>query len=255
MFIDSHAHLDMRAFDGDLAEVIGRAAKGGLSHIITVGIDLDSTRRALDIAKAYKMVFASTGYHPHNADRCDDAHWDELVSLASEPEIVAWGEIGLDFFRRYASPEAQTAIFRRQLEIARDLNLPSIIHDREAHDEVLRILREMGSRERNGVIHCFSGDLALAREFMDLGYHISIPGTVTYKQAILAREVASKLPLDHLLIETDCPFLSPIPKRGKRNEPLFVIYTAQEIARLRKTDPEVIAMATSKNAKALFNLG
>lgn len=254
MLIDSHAHLDMQDFKEDLSEVLERSFTGGLSHIITVGIDLDSSLAALELARGHSPIFAAVGFHPHVAENCESRGLDRLAMTASEPEIVAWGEIGLDYYRGYSSNDAQLKAFKDQLEIANDLNLPVIIHDREAHDDVLAILKRMGKGDRRGVIHCFSGDIDLATEFIDLGYYISIPGTVTYKKATQVKEVAAGIPLECLLVETDAPFLAPVPKRGKRNEPLFVNYTALEIARLRKADPDEIADATSKNAMALFGI-
>jgi len=254
VFIDSHAHLDMKAFDRDREEVLDRAAEGNLSHVITVGIDLDSSRRALNLAESHGFVYAGVGYHPHHAQGCSEADLENLARMASKPKIVAWGEIGLDFFRQHSSRDEQLEVFTRQLEIASDLNLPVIIHDREAHKEVLAILNRMGKGDKKGVIHCFSGDMELAAAFMELGYYLSVPGTVTYGKAFQVRQVAAEIPLDRMLIETDAPFLTPEPMRGKRNEPLYVSFTAQEIARLRKTDLEEVAAKTSENARALFDL-
>ena len=254
MLIDSHAHMDIQDFDDDRAEVFDRALKGGLTHIITIGIDLDSSRSVLELARKYDFIFASVGYHPHNAKRCEPQWLDKLEQMASEPKVVAWGEIGLDYYRRYSSPDDQLNMFRRQLEIANDLNLPVIIHDREAHNDVFKILKKMGKGERKGVIHCFSGDRDMASAFIKLGYYISIPGTVTYKKASQIRDVAASIPIEYMLIETDSPFLSPVPKRGKRNEPLFVTFTAQEIARIRNIEFEEVARRTSENTKALFGL-
>ena len=254
MLIDSHAHIDMNDFDKDREQVLERAAQGGITHIITMGIDLESSIAALKLAKKYDFVYSAVGYHPHSADGCKTDDLDTLISMASEPEIVAWGEIGLDYYRGYSAPEAQQRIFSRQLEIADDLSLPVVIHDREAHDDVLEMLKKMGKGEKKGVIHCFSGDIDLAMAFLDLGYYISIPGTVTYKKAYHVKEVASVIPLESMLIETDAPFLAPVPKRGKRNEPAFVSFTAREIARLRNIDFEEVAIRTSENAKNLFGL-
>jgi len=254
MLIDSHSHLDMDDFDRDRHGVIDRAVEAGITHIITVGIDLESSLAALELAKNSDVIRASVGCHPHNADGCNMENLDKLVSLASEPEIVAWGEIGLDYYRDYSSREGQTKIFLRQLEIAVELNLPAIIHDREAHEDVLDSLKKMGKGHKRGVIHCFSGDADLAREFIGLGYYISIPGTVTYKKAAQLRAVASQIPLESMLIETDAPFLTPVPKRGKRNEPAFVAYTAGEIARIRDMDVEEVGRVTSENANTLFGL-
>ncbi len=254
MLIDSHAHLDMQEFDKDRTEVLERAIEGGLSQIITIGIDHDSSLKALELARAHDFIYASVGYHPHNARKCNGERLDNLAQISSDPKVVAWGEIGLDFYRSYSSPDEQSQIFSRQIEMANDLNLPVIIHDREAHEDVLIILKKMGKGKRKGVIHCFSGDIDLAVALIGLGYFISIPGTVTYKKATRIKEVASKIPLEKMLVETDAPFLAPVPKRGKRNEPFFVTFTAKEIARLRNIEFDQVALQTAENTKSLFGI-
>lgn len=254
MLIDSHAHLDMKDFDKDRNQVIERALKAGISHIITIGIDLPSSMRALQLAEEQTFIFSSIGFHPHNADVVSTGSLEELSSLASKQKVVAWGEIGLDFFRRRSSQENQIEAFEQQLDMALQFELPVIIHNREADKEVLEILKKRGDIPYRGVIHCFSGDYDLAMTFIEIGFHISIPGTVTFKNAIKVQDVASRIPLDRLLLETDAPFLTPVPNRGKRNEPLFVTHTANRIAGLRDTDIHEIARRTSENAKRLFRL-
>jgi TatD DNase family protein len=251
--VDSHAHLDMEDFSRDLPSVLMRALEAGVETIISVGIDVESSKRAADIAKENKGVFSTVGMHPHNAAVCRDEDLQELAALASSgSKVVAWGEIGLDYNRNYAPHERQVEVFERQLELSLDLSLPVIIHDREAHQTVLEILKRFG--KARGVIHCFSGDLDLALAFIAMGFHISIPGTVTYKKAYTVREVAMKTPLDRLLVETDAPFLAPVPLRGRRNEPAFVRYTAEEIARIRGLDLERLSETLSANAKNLFGI-
>ncbi|MBW1786923.1 MAG: TatD family hydrolase [Deltaproteobacteria bacterium] len=254
MLIDSHAHLDMKDFDKDRDDVIERAVAGCVGRIVTIGIDLASSRKALDIARNHAFIYSTVGYHPHDAKACRTEYLEELVAMAADPKVVAWGEIGLDFFRHYSPEKDQKKVFERQLEMARDLDLPVIIHDRDAHEQVFSALKRMGKGENRGVIHCFSGDLELADALIDLGYYISIPGTVTYKKASDTREVAARMPLERMLVETDAPFLAPVPKRGKRNEPFYVTYTAQEISRLRDTDVNSVAEATTRNAMELFGL-
>lgn len=254
MLIDTHAHLDMDEFEKDREEVLARALEAGIGQIITIGIDLPSSRKALEIAGKNDPVYASVGYHPHNAESVDARALDDLAELAGFPKVVAWGEIGLDFFRRRSPPETQIKAFEQQLNMARNMRLPVIVHDRDAHDQLLGILKK-NKVPSGGVIHCFSGDYRLAGLFMDMGFYISIPGTVTYKKAVLVQDVAAKIPLERLLVETDAPFLAPAPHRGKRNEPAFVKYTALEVARLRGMDLQALAEATSKNARTLFNLG
>ena len=254
MLIDSHAHLDIGDFDHDRTEVIERSVNGGLTNIITIGIDLDSSLSALALAQQYDFIYASVGFHPHNAHGINPGDLDSLARIASDNKIVAWGEIGLDFYRLHSPKDDQLRSFQQQLEKANDLNLPVIIHDRDAHDNVFEILKKMGKGERKGVIHCFSGDRDLAAAFIELGYYISIPGTVTYKKASRVRDVAFSIPMERMLIETDAPFLAPVPERGRRNEPLFVTYTAQEIARLRAIKFEEVARITAENARTLFGL-
>jgi len=254
MLIDSHAHLDMEEFEGDLGEVLGRALESGVSEIISVGIDLPSSTKALELARKYDFVYSTVGYHPHHASEADPKVLRDLADLALDPKVVAWGEIGLDFFRRHSPPKAQVDAFERQLDMAGELGLPVIIHDREAHEQLSEILRKK-SFSLTGVIHCFSGDYTLARFLIDMGFYISIPGTVTYKKATVVQDVAARIPLERLLVETDAPYLSPVPCRGKRNEPAFVKYTALEIARLRRIDFQELALVTSQNARTLFKLG
>jgi TatD DNase family protein len=254
MLIDTHAHLDMKDFGKDRQETLDRALEGGITHIISVGIDLSSSIKALELANTYDFVYASVGYHPHHATDIDQQVIKELERLVSEPNVVAWGEIGLDFYRRYSPPDMQVKAFKRQLEMALDLELPVIIHDREAHTELLEILEEMRKGKAEGVIHCFSGDYDMATALIEMGYHISIPGTVTYKKGLQVQEVATRIPLDRLLVETDAPFLAPVPHRGKRNEPLYVTYTVQKIAQLRNMEFQEVALQTAENAKRVFDL-
>lgn len=254
MVTDSHAHLDMPEYDQDRDEVLKRAFQGGVQRIITIGIDLASSLKALELAGKYDFIFSTVGYHPHNAKEVDPNVLDRLSQLAREPKVVAWGEIGLDFFRRHSSPERQRAAFHEQLDLARLLDLPVIIHSRDANEEIVQDLRKRKNHNQNGVVHCFSGDYRTAVELVDMGFYISIPGTVTYKNASVVQDVAARLPLDHLLVETDAPYLTPVPHRGKRNEPLFVTHTVRKIAELRHLDFEEVAARTSENAKRLFRL-
>ena len=254
MLIDSHCHLDMKDFDKDRDPVIERAREDGITHMITIGIDVKSSRSALTLARQYPFISATVGCHPHDADACGPDDLKILSQMAVEPEVVAWGEIGLDYFRNYSKKENQRKIFRAQLELAKAVELPVIIHDRDAHEEVYATLKKQGKGERKGIIHCFSGDRALAEAFIALGYYISIPGTVTYKKAIQVKEVAASIPLNRMLVETDAPFLAPVPRRGKRNEPALVNHTAREIAKLRDIPFEVVAEQTTRNAKTIFGL-
>jgi len=252
MLIDSHAHLDTKDFDKDRDEVIIRANKSGINNIITVGVDFKSSLSAIDIAHKYEGVYAAVGFHPHNARIASYEEMKMLIDrVVSDSKIVAWGEIGLDFFKNYSPREDQVKVFKQQLRIADELDIPVIIHDREAHEQVISILKDYKNR---GVIHCFSGDLDIAMRFIELGFYISIPGTVTYKKASKIRRVVSDVPLDYILIETDCPFLTPHQKKGQRNEPLFVKFTAQEIALIKGIDLDEVYKVTTNNAQRLFGI-
>jgi len=251
MLIDSHAHLDAKDFDKDRDKVIKRAKQEGVEVIITVGVDLKSSLSAIEIAYKYEGVFAAVGFHPHNARIVSDQDMKTLIDKASDSKVVAWGEIGLDFFKNYSPKEDQIRIFDQQLRIASELKLPVIIHDRNAHEQVLSMIKNYNLK---GVIHCFSGDLDLAMRFIDLGFYISIPGTVTYKKASKIRRVVAGIPLEYMLVETDCPFLAPYQKRGQRNEPLFVKFTAQEIALIKGTELDKVSEITTNNAKKLFGI-
>lgn len=254
MLVDSHAHLDMDDYKNDLESVIERAVEGGVEKIITIGIDQPSSIKALELANRYDCVFSTVGFHPHDADKVSDANLMELQSLAKEKKVVAWGEIGLDFFKNRSGREKQTEIFKAQLDIAHDIDLPVIIHNRDADKEIFEILNLYKNVKHRGIIHCFSSDYRAALTFINMGFYISIPGIVTFKNADTLKEVARRIPIDRLLVETDAPFLAPVPKRGKRNEPLFVTYTARMVADLRGIEFEELAAITTKNCKNLFNI-
>ncbi len=252
--IDTHAHMDMNPFDADRAYVIERALSSGVDRIVTVGIDTESSSRAVGLAGEFTGMYATVGFHPHNARNFTKELADSLAEMASLPEVVAWGEIGLDFFRDNSPRDTQRKAFLSQLEYAMDLEIPVVIHSRDAHGEILAALKRLGKREGGGVIHCYSGSPELAWEFIALGYSISIPGTITYSKAADVRETAASIPLESLLVETDAPYLAPVPHRGKRNEPAFVSHTVKAIAGLRGVEFDEIAGATTANAEALFRL-
>jgi TatD DNase family protein len=253
-FIDSHAHLDLPEFNRDRDETIQRAQENEVEKIITIGIGIKECREALKIAGSYPFIYAAIGIHPHNAKTLDLKTLDFLEKNSSNKNVVALGEMGLDFYRNLSPKEDQIRCFRAQLDLARSLKLPVIIHDREAHKQTFSILREENARETGGVLHCFSGDIKMAFSCMDMGFYISIPGTVTFKNAKTLHEVVGKVPLDSLLIETDAPFLAPVPFRGKRNEPAYVKWVAERIARIKNVSLEEVAHATTQNAKNLFSL-
>ncbi|PIE55736.1 MAG: hydrolase TatD [Desulfobulbus propionicus] len=252
--IDSHCHLDMTAYAEDLHEVLDAAAKNGISRIITIGIDRESSRAAVELARSHPGLFAAVGYHPHYAADADESGLQELIELASHPAVVGYGEIGLDYAKQYSPKEIQQDLFARQLELAKTLELPIIIHDRDAHEDTLAILREVGLPRSGGVMHCFSGDLDFAEQVLDLGMYISIPGIITFKNAASLRQVVEATALDNLLLETDGPFLAPVPFRGKRNTPAYLVHTAQAVAEIKNTTLAVVARQTTANTCKLFNL-
>jgi TatD DNase family protein len=254
--IDTHTHLDFPQFDGDRERVIERAATAGVEAIVNAGAGLASSQAAVALAEAHPQIYAAVGVHPHDAKTVTGKTLEELRVLALHPKVVAIGEIGLDFYRDLSPRDQQRQAFQQQLALASELQKPVIIHDREAHKEIMTTLRQWakGSPEPAGVLHCFSGDLAMAQEAIELGFYISIAGPVTFRNARRLRELVRQLPLTKLLIETDCPYLTPHPHRGKRNEPAYVKLVAQEIARARETSVEEVARITSDNAQALFAL-
>ncbi len=254
MLIDTHAHLDMPEFDKDRNEVIKRAQAGGVDYILTVGIDPESCRLAVQLAEKFAGIYAIVGIHPHNAKDVDAVSYDLLRTCARHDKVRALGEVGLDFFRNHSPREVQLRRFREQVALAREVKLPVVIHDRDAHRETLDILKEEKASEVGGVIHCFSGDYQMASACMDMGFYISVPGTVTFTKAQTLQEVVRRIPLERILIETDCPFLAPVPFRGKRNEPAFVQYVARAIADIKKVDFETVAEVTSRNACSVFSV-
>jgi TatD DNase family protein len=252
--IDTHCHLDMEAFEGDIDAVLNRAADANIAYIINIGSDRDGNIKGLEIAKKYPNVYSSAGIHPHDAKTFDEALHSEIKRWVKELKVVAVGEIGLDYHYMHSSKEAQIEAFKKQIALARDSGLPVIIHSRDAQDDTMSILRQEASGIA-GVLHCFSGDMKTAEEAMKFGFYISIAGPVTFKKADRLREVAKNIPDERLLIETDAPYLSPEPMRGKRNEPSFLKYTAEAIAKIRGVTLEDIARITTLNAKSLFKIG
>ncbi|XCN74737.1 MAG: TatD family hydrolase [Candidatus Electrothrix aestuarii] len=252
--IDSHCHLDMEDSQEEISDLVDSARQSQVETIITIGIDLATSQRAVELAKTYPGVYASIGIHPHSADEGDDTTYQQLKELAKTDKVVAYGEIGLDYAKQYAPVERQRKEFARQLELAKDLQLPIIIHDRDAHEDTIQIIKEQGPFPAGGVMHCFSGDTAFAQQILDLGLYISIPGIVTFKNALDLQQVAQDIPLDRMVLETDGPFLTPAPFRGKRNRPEYLLYTAAMVAELRGISIDEIAQQTTQNTRRLFSL-
>jgi len=253
LVVDTHAHLSFPEFDKDRPEIIKRALAAGIKQIVSIGTNIEDCKNTLALAKEYEFIFAAVGIHPHETKTISEETYFQLQNLAADSRVVAIGEIGLDFYRNLSPPEVQIHHFREQLRLARDFSLPVIIHDRNAHNEIIRILQEEKAETIGGVIHCFSGDQKMAQKCMDMGFYISIPGTVTYKKSDEYRELVRNLPLERILLETDCPFLAPHPFRGKRNEPAYLIYTVEIVAQIKGIKKEELATLTTINAKKLFN--
>ena len=255
LLIDSHAHLDFQQFDADREAVIERAREAGLVAIVNIGTDLASSRVAVALAEKYDFIYAAVGVHPHDAKTVTPALLDELRTLACHPKVLAIGEIGLDYYRDLSPRPVQRRAFADQLALAAELALPVVIHSREAHDDVLAALREWAGTEADtGVLHSYSAGPERLEEVLALGFFIGISGPVTFPKANRLRAVAAAAPLDRLLVETDCPYLTPKPHRGRRNEPAYVRYVAQAVACAREMPEEAVAQATADNARRLFGI-
>ncbi len=258
MLIDSHVHLDDPRYASDWADMFARAQEAGVEAFITIGCDLASSRAAVDLADKHPMVYATVGVHPHEVKNIEDHWYHELKDLAQHPKVVGYGEIGLDFHYDHSPRDLQRACFREQIQLARELQLPMVIHTREAQEDTITILQEEQAPQVGGVFHCFSGDSQLAKDALDLGFYVSFSGIITFKTAGLLREIVQTVPDERLLIETDAPYLTPVPFRGKRNESAYVKMVAEKIAEIKEgTTPsayEHIANVTTANAKTLFNL-
>src|SRR5713101_4016742 len=256
-FIDSHCHIDGAEYDADREEVIARARDAGVTTMLNVGTGdphSGAFERAVELAETHEEIYAAIGVHPHDAKLFDNAAEQRLLGLARQSErVIAWGEIGLDYHYDHSPRNVQREVFQRQLGLARELNLPVVIHSREADTDTISILRQaLTGYQRGGVMHCFGGSLAMAQAAIELGFCISFAGNLTFKKAEDLRDIARELPLGKLLIETDCPYLTPVPFRGKRNEPARVIETAQCLAELRGQELEEIGRITSENFARLF---
>jgi len=251
--IDTHAHLQWPAFEKDREQVIRRAFDAGVQEIVNIGYDLKASREAVQIAHDNENVYAVVGVHPHNAKTLGEHALAELRETAQDKKVVAIGEIGLDYYRNLSPRTVQTEAFEQQISLAKDLGLPVVIHDREAHADILEVLRRFG-KQVTGVMHCFSGSIEMAEEMIGLGYSISIAGPVTFPNAWKLHQLVGKLPEESIVLETDCPWLSPQSRRGKRNEPAYIVETARRIAELRGMSLEDLVKATSRNAERLFRL-
>ena len=255
MLIDTHTHLDDARYDGDRDAMIDRARQAGVERFVTIGCDLATSRAAVALADQHQFVYASIGVHPHEVKHISEGWYDEFRSLACNKKVVAYGEIGLDYHYNHSSPKDQRERFREQIQLARELHLPIIIHTREAQDDTITILKEEKAAEVGGVFHCFSGDAWLAQDALEMGFYLSFSGILTFQNATMLRDIAKHTPLDRLLVETDCPYLTPVPHRGKRNEPAYVAHVAKQLAAIHpELSPEEIEQHTTENAKRLFKI-
>jgi len=257
-FIDSHCHIDGDTFDSDRDEIVQRARDAGVVAMLNIGTGNPhdgEIARAVDAAEKYENVFASVGVHPHDAKLYDDKAEETLVNLTKSEKVIAWGEIGLDYYYDHSPRDVQREVFIRQIRTAKKLDLPIIIHSRDADDETVEILKDECSYDGfRGIMHCFGGTAEMAKSLMKLGFMISFAGNVTFKKAENLRDAAKVVPLERLLIETDCPFLTPIPFRGKRNEPAYVVHTAQFLADFYGVELEKLAKQTTENFLDFFRL-
>ena len=254
MFFDSHTHLDDRKFDADRDEVIKEILDAGVTYALNAGADMDSSMRAIALAKKYPFIYASVGVHPSDAAYMTEEDIEHLRNLAGEEKVVAIGEIGLDYHYDNTDKEAQKKWFDRQMSLAAELEMPVIIHDREAHGDCMEILSKYDLTKTGGVLHCFSGSLEMARQAIKMGMYISFAGPVTYKNSVNLKEIAASLQMERILIETDSPYLPPGAYRGQRNTSAYVGLVAEEIAHLRGMKTEEVAKATLENAKRLFKI-
>lgn len=254
MFIDTHVHLNADQYEEDLQQVIDRALEAKVEKMVVIGFDRKTIERTMQLIEQYDFVYGVIGWHPVDAIDCTQEDLEWIEQLAAHPKIVGIGETGLDYYWDKSPKDVQQALFRKQIQLAQKIKLPIIIHNRDATGDVVQILREENAASVGGVMHCFGGSVETARECIAMNFMISLGGPVTFKNARLPKEVATEIPLEHLMIETDAPYLAPHPYRGKRNEPAFVPLVAEEIARLKGLKIEEIAQATTTNAKKFFGI-
>ncbi|MDO5017897.1 MAG: TatD family hydrolase [Lagierella massiliensis] len=251
--IDSHAHLDDEKFNVDREEVIQKLQEKFVKYVINPSSDMESSKRVVELSKEYENIFAAVGVHPHEAEDFESKDLEKLRELAKNPKVVAIGEIGLDYFYDNSPREIQKEVFKKQLQLSVELKLPVIIHTREAMGDTFDILNEFKGKV-SGVMHCYTGSIEMAKRFMELGFYISIAGPVTFKNATNVKDMAKQIPLDKLLIETDSPYLTPVPNRGKRNDPSNVLYVADMLANLKEISIDEIIENSRENTIKLFSL-
>lgn len=253
-YIDTHAHIDFPEYQEDFSAFLNELKENNVENVIIPGVNIEDTPRIIDLINKYDMLFGAVGVHPSEAQKWDENSLSYLFSLKDNKKIVAIGEIGLDYYWDKSFIELQQDIFRQQIELAKELKLPIIIHDREAHADTFKILKETNAKETGVLMHCFSGSVELMKECLKKGYYIALGGTVTFKNAVKPKEVAKEIPLEFLMLETDSPYMTPVPFRGQTNSPKYLNFVAQEIANLKNIDVEEVIQKTTENAKNFFNL-
>ncbi len=254
MLFDTHVHLNAEQFDEDLEEVISRAREAGVENMVVVGFDRPTINRAMELIGQYEFLYAAIGWHPVDAIDMKEEDLSWIEELSAHPKVVAIGEMGLDYHWDKSPKDVQKEVFRKQIQLAKKVKLPIVIHNRDATQDIVDILREERAEEVGGIMHCFSGSPEIAQECVEMNFYISLGGPVTFKNAKKPKEVAKEIPLEKLLIETDCPYLAPHPNRGKRNEPAYVKLVAEQIAELKEMSLEEVANITTENAKRVFNI-
>lgn len=254
MYIDTHMHLNAEQYEEDAKEVIDRALEAGVSKMVVVGFDTDTINKAMELAEQYPFIYAVIGWHPVDAIDCTEEDLDWIESLAAHPKVVGIGETGLDYHWDKSPKDVQQELFRKQIRLAQRVNLPIIIHNRDATADVVRILKEEEAELSGGIMHCYGGSVETAHDCIAMNFMISLGGPVTFKNAKMPKQVATEISLDHLLIETDSPYLAPHPHRGKRNEPALVTLVAEEIALLKGISIEEVAKRTTENALKIFRI-
>ncbi|MDO5725472.1 MAG: TatD family hydrolase [Tissierellia bacterium] len=256
--IDAHAHLDDQKYDADRSEILSNLKSDGVDYLINAASDIESSKSSIALSKKYENIYATVGIHPQEVAQFDENSIASLRELAKEPKVVAIGEIGLDYYYDDCAPhDLQKEVFKEQLMLAKELDLPVVIHSRDAHKDTFDILKEYSQLNPGAkiLLHCYSGSVELMREYMKIGASISLGGVTTFKNGRVAKEVAKEIPKDRLLLETDSPYLTPEPFRGKRNQPKYIRYTCEKIAKLRGLDTKTVENFTDENAKRFYNIG
>lgn len=254
MIFDTHAHYDDEAFDEDREAILNSLVENGIGAVVNIGASIQSTKNTLELIKRYSFVYGAVGVHPNETGELNDHLMDWLKHVAGEEKVVAIGEIGLDYYWNEPEPEVQKHWFVRQLALAREVNLPVVVHSRDAAKDTLDIIKAERAGELDGVIHCFSYSLEMAREYLNLGFYLGIGGVLTFNNARKLKEVVEYMPLDRIVLETDCPYLSPVPNRGKRNSSLNLPYVVEAVSQIKGVAPEEVIAVTEQNARKMYRL-